>query len=454
MAFFYYIYIYIVLHQFQQSFQQFQLHPKDKILLAVSGGVDSMVLLHLCQQLNFKIEIAHCNFQLRNEAHDEEQFVKDTCEKLGLVCHIKHFDTKNEQNGSIQMVARKLRYTWFADLCKKHQLKAVVTAHHLNDQIETFFLNLTKGTSVKGLSGIPAQNGLVIRPLLFATKQEIYAFAQQENISFKEDLSNKKNTYQRNKIRNQVLPILKEINPNLEQTFADQFPRFQLAKSIYNTAIEKKRKQLIHKIHQNEMIYLKQLYSQPYALELFYELIAKYGFSPSQTKDLFFKLKDAQSGASFSSETHQILKDRERIIILKKKENNYSHKFIFFENDAEIQFDHFTLSLKKLEQTKDFEIPKNDNFTVLLDAKHIQYPLIVRKWLPGDYFYPFGLGKKQKLKKFFINNKFSSIEKKSTYLLCSGSKIIWVMPHRIDDRFKITKHTKKALLFSLKKQKS
>lgn len=440
--------------QFQHSIQQFQIHPNDSILLAVSGGVDSMVLLHLCHQLKLNVAVAHCNFQLREEAKEEERFVQETCKRLNIPFHCKQFETKSHQHGSIQMVARDLRYEWFRELCTQHNYKAIATAHHLNDQIETVLLNLTKGTSIKGITGIPTENGLIIRPLLFAAKEQIYTFAKQESIAFKEDVSNQKNDYQRNKIRNLVVPILKEINPSLEQTFAEQLPRFQLTKSFYKNAIDKKRKQLIHRVNQYQVIYTKQLYSQPFALELFYELIAEYGFASAQVKDLFFKLKDAQTGASFTSATHQILKDRERILIFKKKQKTEENQFIIQENDSGIQFENYSLCIKTIENPQQVNIDKSDQFTALLDAKDIEFPLVIRKWLPGDYFYPFGLGKKQKLKKFFVNQKFSKVDKKSTYLLCSGSKIIWIMPHRIDNRFKITDKTKKALQFSLRKQKS
>lgn len=440
--------------KFQDSIQKFNLHPNDKILLAVSGGVDSMVLLHLCYQTKVPFSVAHCNFQLREEANEEEAFVEHTCAQLGIEFHKKQFDTKNELlNGSTQMVARQLRYEWFYELCERNQYKAIATAHHLNDQIETIFLNLTKGTSIKGLAGIPAQNNLIIRPLLFAKKAMIYDFANKEGITFKEDSSNKQNSYQRNKIRNQILPILKDINPNIEEAFADQFPRFQFAKSIYQSMIEKKRKQLIHEVNSFKVIYIKQLYSQPFALELFYELISPYQFSPSQCKDLFYKLKDAQTGASFVSKSHQLIKDRDRILILNKEtQKQEKTAFIIHKDEEEIQFDQYTLSVKPIHQPQEIDVKKHTNNSVIFDSKDIEFPLVIRKWLPGDYFYPIGLGKKQKLKKFFINQKFSRIQKESTYLLCSGFKILWVMPYRMDDRYKITVNTKKALQFTLKKK--
>lgn len=417
----------------------------EKILIAVSGGVDSMVLLHLFTNTDKQIGVAHCNFQLREQANQEEALVKSTCEKLNINSHSKKFETEklaNKEGISIQMAARKLRYQWFQELCDLEGYTKIATAHHVNDNLETTILHLVKGTGIRGLTGIPEKNKTIIRPVLHFTKNELVSFAKQNNIPFLEDASNAKNDYERNFIRNQVIPALIEINPALETTYQSTLTNLLLANHSHQLQVEKLKRKLIHDTTAGNVIYLNQLFKQSFAEQVFFELIRQYNFSSKQSEEIFNKLPQSKSGSAFNSSTHKLVKDRNRLIITNIHQAEDSvhtltkqTKFIRLGN----------LVLHQAHVITENFIDSNNSIQVAADK--LEYPLGIRKWLPGDYFYPFGLGKKQKLKKYFINEKFSVIDKSNTFLLVSGHKIVWIIGHRMDDRFRISEKTNKVVKF-------
>ena len=435
-----------VQEHFHREIQSLLSHPGESVLVAVSGGIDSMVLLHLFSKTNYSIGVAHCNFQLREQAKKEKELVEQQCRNYDLPFYYNQFQTRQyaEQTGlSIQMAARELRYKWLSEIWEKHQYSYIATAHHLNDSLETILLNLTKGTGILGLTGIQKKNGKVIRPLLTATKKDIQTYANEQNITYLVDKSNFENQYERNKIRNEVVPVLKEINPGLESTFATTLKNLQFAANWHQRSMQSLKQKLIHHLPVGNVIYIRQLMSQAMAKQLFYELIRDFEFTPQQSAEIFSKLETATSGAEFNSPGFRMVKDRQRLIIGPIKHRNNS-VYSLQKNDEKVHLNQFVLHQQFSSTPSDFV---KDNLQIQVDAKKLNYPLVIRKWMPGDYFYPLGLGKKQKLKKFFINEKFSVPEKEAVWLLTSNEKIVWIIGHRMDDRFRITEQSKEVVRF-------
>lgn len=441
-----------ITNQFEKKINQL-CAPDSRLLLAISGGVDSMVLLHLCSQLNNYIEVAHCNFMLRESANQEQQLVKQTCKTYAIPFHHISFDTKQyaiEHKLSTQMAARELRYQYFSSLLKKQKLTYLLTAHHLDDQIETVFLKLLRGSGIQGVSGILPKRDHLIRPLLFAQKHELYQYANANHLPFIEDESNQSNAYERNIIRNQILPSIAHYFPNYKTSMAQSINHLQFAAQLHRQQIEQLSNKLLHQDTETGSTFflINELLSYPHASQIFFALIQPYQFTSSQSSDLFDKLLTAQTGAIFYSPSHQLVKDRKRILIAElssNKESNQLHQL-----DNRINLSKGTLYQNQLSNIpKGFSECKNK---IIVDASKLNYPLHLRHWLPGDYFYPLGLGKKQKLKRFFSNNKLSVIEKQTVNILCSGDKIVWIIGHRMDHRFRITSKTKQAIEFTWEKE--
>jgi tRNA(Ile)-lysidine synthase len=431
--------------------QPFQVHIQkwckttDKILLAVSGGMDSMVMLWLFQQAGYAVAVAHCNFQLRGvEADGDEEFVKAKCAQWNIPFFCKHFDTNNyasEKGLSIQMAARALRYEWFNELLEKEKMDWVATAHHLNDSIETVLLNLTKGTGIEGLLGIPAQNKKIIRPLLFATREEIENYAAEEGIAWREDKSNESDDYQRNFIRHQVVPRLKEINPSLEKTLQETIYKLQGANEIISSSVEE-WKQKHQKIEGDKIMLDKSGLSGASSLML-WEVVKTYGFNFDQCENII-KALGGQSGKRFSSNSYELIIDRENLIVAKHEENWME---VRFESDQQ----EVCLGNKKLtlEITDYTGLPTADKNQATVDEGLIQSALTWRKWRAGDFFFPLGMKNRKKISDFLIDEKISLADKDSlTVLECNG-EIVWVVGHRLDDRFKVTGKTKRVIKISL-----
>jgi len=417
-----------------------------KILLAISGGVDSVVLTNLCQRLQLNITLAHCNFNLRaKESDTDEQFVVNLANRLNIEIFTQHFNTNEyaeTQKVSIQVAARILRYQWFNDLCTGLNFDYVLTAHHADDSLETFIINLSRGTGIEGLTGIPATNKNIIRPLLSFSRQEILAYASTNNIQWREDSSNEETKYLRNKIRQELVPVLKELHPQFLSNFISTQHYLYSSSQVIKTHITELRASLFE--NENDMYNVsikKILQLNPIAPYLF-ELFKDFGFK--QWKDVHDLLK-AQSGKQLFSDTHRMLKDREYLIVDKYDVNSDSSKEEYQITENEISI----LIPVKLTFTEVQKIEEKDISTIYVDKEKLNFPLSVRKWRIGDYFYPYGLKGKKKLSKFFKDEKYSLRAKESQWLLCSGNDIVWVIRKRADDRFKIIEKTNQILKIQL-----
>ena len=414
-----------------------------KLLVTVSGGIDSVILTHLLYQLDFNISIAHCNFCLRETESDKDaQFVENLANALNVPFFITSFNTNDyacKKKLSIQEAARNLRYKWFTELKNQHNLDYIITGHNLNDSLETFLINLSRGTGLKGLTGIPTIQNKIIRPLSSFTRDEIYSFAIANNIQWREDISNTNTKYTRNKIRHQIIPILQELNPNLLESFKQTLGNLQGSVSIIkdrldDISIKKNHSENTYNIHQLE----KKIQTNPKAY--IHELFFSYGFT--NTKDII-TLLSAQSGKQVFSKTHRLIKDRENLILVKRKcsqikTSNSSRKEISMK-DGVYKFRNLTLHAEK---TKEKTIRSVPNIKYIeLDYSKLNYPLTVRKWKNGDYFYPIGMQGKKKLSKYFKDEKMSLIEKENIWLLLSDNNIVWVIGKRQDDRFKLINNT-------------
>ncbi len=427
-------------------------HAKDQLLLAVSGGVDSVVLCELCKHAGYDFAIAHCNFQLRGAESDaDEQFVTDLAKKYNVEVFVKKFDTAkyaDENKLSIQVAARELRYNWFAEILseikdtpKQEELKApsrgfggfLLTAHHADDNVETILMNFFKGAGINGLKGMLPKQGNIVRPVLFATREHIQHFAEEQDLAWREDSSNSSDKYTRNYFRNQLIPDLQKVFPQVEENLVHNAERFREIYAIYQTAIEQVKKKLITvKGNELHLPVLKLLKTE--ALHtVIYEIIKDVGFTAHQVVEVI-KLLYCESGKYVLSNTHRILRNRQWLIISALGDQEVS-PYIIEEDDLEILFPGGKLSLAKKNK-----VPAIDTNPLVaqLDARGVQFPLLLRKWKTGDYFYPLGMPKKKKLSRFFIDQKMSMLQKEKTWVLESNKKIIWVVGKRIDDRFKIT----------------
>jgi tRNA(Ile)-lysidine synthase len=426
--------------------------PGDRILLAVSGGIDSMVMTHLFLRLDNEIGIAHCNFSLRaGESDKDEEMVHKYATENNIPFHSTRFETKTfaKKNGlSIQMAARELRYEWFEEIRKMNNYDAIAVAHNLNDNIETLIINLTRGTGLTGLTGMKPAGNRIIRPLLFATRLDITRYCNKHRINFREDKSNADTKYTRNKIRHLVIPVLKEINPSLEATLDETTEKFTGINEIVSEYIsglrEKVSKQKGELITFNISLLKLHLHNKTVLFELF----KPFGINNVQLNDLI-KVIYGKTGGQIFTGTHRIIKNREEIIVSLEEIKNdtfYSIKNITgFRKIPEIA------SAGYVDITGNFEIP-SEPFTACIDSEKISFPLIIRQWKAGDHFYPFGMKQKKKLSDYFIDNKYSILDKEKILILESEGKIVWIIGDRIDNRFRITNTTRKALMIKALKK--
>lgn len=415
-----------------------------KLLIAISGGIDSVVLTHLLNRSNFDLELAHCNFRLRGKDSDEdEQFVVSLAKKLGLNIHTKSFDTEVFAKGnklSIQMAARQLRYDWFQELLQENALDYLVTAHNLDDNLETFLINFTRGTGLEGLTGMPEIKENIVRPLLAFSREQIAAFAQKNNIVWREDTSNIETKYTRNKIRHQVIPVLKEINPSLLESYKQTAEHFQQSQQIINDSIIELKKQIVIPAQagiQKIAIQLIRKLSNPKAY--LYEILKEYGFTEW---DDVANLLETQSGKQVISETHRLIKDREFLLLEPLCADADTSLYVIKRGQKKLKTNEFSI---RLSETKDLDLTIQNEKKIFVDGDKLEFPLTLRKWQEGDYFYPFGMAGKKKLSKFFKDEKYSLVDKENTWLLCSGGRILWVVGKRMDNRFKVEGNTKKIV---------
>jgi tRNA(Ile)-lysidine synthase len=419
----------------------------DKILLAVSGGVDSMVMLYLFRQAGFSIGVAHCNFQMRGEASKEDEaLVKNACEQYGIQFHLRRFDTvayAEENSLSIQMAARELRYSFFEELLKEGKYACVATAHHHNDNIETVLLNLIKGTGSEGLTGIAPNKGKVIRPLLFATRQIILEYATLHKIRWREDESNNTDDYQRNFIRHQIIPRLREINPNFENTFYNTLKRLAGANVFANEHIQR----FVHnaqRVENDQILIDKDLLKTQYNPGvLLWEIIKDKGFNFDQCEDI---VSEHQPGKKFSSGNHELFVDRQHYI-LREKSLDDAPSLSIEENAKSVTRNNLTLKIDFI-GSDNFVLNKSQH-VAQLDLDKISYPLTWRTWQSGDAFVPYGLGHSKKISDFLIDLKLPLPQKKAVTVLESDGTIVWVVGHRINDNFKVTGKTERVVVIRL-----
>lgn len=427
---------------------------KDHLLLAVSGGVDSVVMCELCYRAGYTFSIAHCNFTLRGEESDgDEQFVQQLAENYQAGFFVQHFATEKyaeENKLSIQVAARELRYNWFASIINPATglpFEYLVTAHHANDNIETVLINFFKGTGIAGLTGIQPISGKkqkIVRPLLFAKKEDLHEFARQHSLSFRNDSSNESNKYTRNFFRNEIIPQVQKVFPKATDNLLDNIERFTDAYILYEQALSSIQRKLVFKKGNEYHLPVLKLLKTPALSTVLYELTKTFGFTPGQLTGITHLLH-SESGRYIDSHTHRILRNRNWLIIAALNRNDQDH-FLIRENDSQVQFSNFILSVTHAEKASKIE----DNPAIAqLDAATIQFPLLLRRWKQGDYFYPLGMNKKKKLSRFFIDRKLSITEKENTWVVEMNKKIIWVAGQRIDDRFKLTGKTTAVLRLSL-----
>ncbi|MCX6293906.1 MAG: tRNA lysidine(34) synthetase TilS [Sphingobacteriales bacterium] len=428
----------------------------DKLLIAVSGGVDSVVLCDLCFSAGLNFEMAHCNFQLREEESEaDEKFVIELASKYKVKYHVVKFETENyaaDNKQNIQLAARNLRYEWFNDILSNDSaITNILTAHHADDNLETILMNFFKGTGINGLKGIQSNHagigGKIVRPLLFANKSELIDYAQSNNCQWREDVSNESDKYTRNFFRNQIIPLIENVIPEAKANIQNNIKRFNEIAVIYDNAILNiKSKLLERKGNEIHIPVLKLLKIDAFETILF-EIIKPYNFTSSQLKDAV-NLLHADSGKYVMSGTHRILKNRNWLII--SPNETQDEPVFIIESDTKIV--HFGSNKITIENTSSTQF-SNDSAIALLDMKNIQFPLLLRKWKQGDYFYPLGMLKKKKLSRFFIDIKLSLLEKENTWVIESNKKIIWVVGKRIDNRFKITETTESVLKLTLTSSK-
>ncbi len=420
---------------------------RNKILAAVSGGIDSVVLCYLLHKAGFNFGIAHCNFQLRGEESDEdEKFVSQLAGYFKVPYYIKKFDTQTyikKRKVSVQMAARELRYSWFEEIRIKNSFDYVAVAHHQNDEIETFFINLIRGTGIAGLHGIKAKAENIVRPLMFAGRKEIEEFAIKNNILFREDSSNSSLKYLRNKIRHKLIPMLKKLNPDIENAVKSGIQRIRQMEGVFREIVEEKKKEIVTQEGSLFRFNIRKLLSLPHNELFLFEFLKPYGFSGDIIGQISKGLKGT-SGKKFYSSSYILVKDREHLIIYPIGKTSGYMEFKICKNTKEIK-EPLQLKFKKLNVTKDFKVFKN-NCIAMLDFDKLSFPLMLRKWQKGDYFYPFGMSGKKKLSDFFTDLKLSLPDKENTWLLCNGDDIVWVVGHRIDNRYRITGKTKRVFV--------
>ncbi len=418
--------------------------PEDRVLLAVSGGVDSMMLLQLFHQAKIPCAVAHCNFCLRGAASDaDETLVKSTAESLGISAFTKSFDTQgyaDEHGVSIQMAARDLRYQWFYELAANEGFSLIATAHHLDDSFETVIHNLTRGTSVSGLRGIKPKNQMIIRPMLDFTKEEIIAWAERHDLDWREDASNVETYYKRNFIRQKVIPQLKELNPDLLNTFKGTISRNAEVEAFFLVEMERLRREALRTTE--TITYLaKSKVSGPYVLE---HLLKPFGFNYSQCREMMAAFNE-HSGRQFLSNTHRLTVDRDDLVIDLRTLTEFEEVIIEGDKEGEIEIGNVSYQVQRSSLPPERHQMNERN--ALLDCDKLHFPLKVRAWQEGDQFQPLGMKGKKKLSDFMIDRKIPVNLKRHIRVLESAGDIVWVVGLRIDDRFKVTPETK--TIFSL-----
>lgn len=430
-----------LIQAYQQFIQEQRLFRKeDRLLIAISGGLDSVVLLHLSVASGYQVELAHMNFQLRREeSQRDETFVRQLASAYALPLHVQRTDAGAyalQYKCSTQEAARTLRYTWFRALAEEKGLAYIITAHHADDNAETMLMNLFKGTGMAGLRGILPKQEKLARPLLFASRQMLETYARDHGLAFVTDSSNLTDKYTRNFFRQHIIPLVEQVYPGTQENLRNNMPRFRESESLYREAVDLRLRKLVTRNKQDLMIPVEKLRRSEPLQTLVFELFHPYGFSARQIPELI-RFMDAHTGSVMFSDTHRLLKNRNWLIISPVLTRNFAITSIETGVDR-VSFPggdiHINLS-------SDVPAPSADKNVALLDADELSFPLLLRPWKTGDYFYPLGMTRKKKLSRYFIDNKLSLNEKENTWVLESAGRIVWILGQRIDNRFRITPST-------------
>ncbi|MBQ3583020.1 MAG: tRNA lysidine(34) synthetase TilS [Alistipes sp.] len=422
--------------------------PKDKILLTVSGGVDSMVLMSLCVNSGYTVGVAHCNFSLRGAESDEDEIlVQEHARKYGIECYNRRFDTVGEMERtgeSMEMAARRLRYTWFAELCEEHGYTVIAVAHHIDDSIETFFINLLRGTGLRGLTGIHQQVGRVVRPLMFATRKEIVEYALHKHIPYREDSSNKTTKYLRNKIRLGLTPRIREINPRFPFIMSRNIERLMAAQRFIDGAIDHIYADAVSDDGGIITINIDRITDADTREFVIYEILSsRFGFKGDVVDGLCRALQNETTGRRFYSRSHVAYVDRGNIVVAEVSDEDSCQVSVkqsqqrAYCGNAVLYFE-----VVDVDSLPTYNVADN---VALLDADKVEFPLTLRRWSEGDTFIPFGMTGRKKVSDFLIDGKVSMAEKGRQFVLISGSEIAWLVGRRIADPFRITDQTERVL---------
>lgn len=421
------------------------LSEDDRVLVAVSGGLDSMALLSLLVRSGYDCAIAHCNFQLRGEESDkDEKLVSEISLRYQVPFHTIKFDTKGEMaksGESMQIVARRLRYTWFDSLLKYEKYTKMAIAHHADDSTETFFINLIRGTGLRGLTGIDVVRGDIVRPLMFATREELAQYVTENEIAYRDDASNLSTKYLRNKIRLELIPMFKEMNEHFEQTMEGNLHRLTETLAFLDISMEKIRRDCERHSKGQITINPKRIDSKLPINFVLYQLLRKYGFGGNVVDSIVVALRDDMTGKQFYARDRVAYIDRGRIVVApiikeEPKEYRVEAKSRSVNCCGKIRFKHLNM--------KDVKSVKTTEDVALIDASKLEFPLKLRRWEDGDWFIPLGMEGRKKVSDFLIDEKVSMADKERQYLLLNGDDVVWVVGRRIDDRYKLTEETKKV----------
>ncbi|MDO6597303.1 tRNA lysidine(34) synthetase TilS [Oceanihabitans sp. 2_MG-2023] len=433
-----------LLNKFQKHIHQnLPFLNESKLLITISGGIDSVILTHLCHQAKLHFSLAHCNFNLRGKESDADQdFVMQLAEDLDVEVFIESFETESYAKTnklSTQMAARELRYNWFQELSEQLHFDYILTAHHADDNLETFLINLTRGTGLDGLTGIPEVNENIVRPLLKFTREEIENFAKENNFKWREDSSNASTKYLRNKLRQDVIPILKAMNSQLLSNFQTTQDNLQDAKSIIQDAVHKVEDKVLTVENAVIKLNIDILQKQSNTKAYLFQLLKDFNFT--EWNDIY-NLLEAQSGKQVFSSTHRLLKDRKHLLLTEilNVTSSAVDSLLIKEDEKQIETSLGVLSFETTSQ-----IHESNKSILQIDKDLLKFPLTIRKWQKGDYFYPLGMQGKKKLSKYFKDEKYSLIEKEKALVLCSGDDVVWVINKRADNRYKVTEKTKNIL---------
>lgn len=423
--------------------QNFSFLQEKKLLVATSGGIDSMVLIHLLQKLKFNIGLAHCNFQLRNSESDaDEKFVKSYAELHKIPCFITKFDTKKYSEThklSTQVAARNLRYNWFNEILVQEKYDFIITAHHADDVAETFMINLSRGTGLEGLTGIPSQNGNIIRPMLPFSRKEIENYASENSLKWREDNSNASDKYLRNKIRHHIIPIFKEINDSFLQSFLNTLVHLNQQQSLVDDAVLLVYEKVVSEEKEQLKINISALIQYKNYKAYLYQWLHNYGFTAWND---VYDLVHSQSGKQIFSENYILLKDRD-FLLLSSKISDFETIVIH----SVIENTNFPLNFSICNFS---DISNQNKNVIFVEESKLQFPLTIRKWKTGDYFYPAGMQGKKKVSKYFKDEKFTLFQKQEAFILECNNEIVWIIGQRADERFKPENSTQNIIQITYK----